>query len=478
MASLVKLPVETLHRIGHFLARLSTESLRNLCLANKTFNQICSPWLIYRWGNSQECAEPGIERFVMHLFRRPELRKKVKSLSIGYALAVGVSDLWHVNLDREILRALAQAAASDIKMEPEYLTSLCSDIERGYSDALNVLLLAWCTGVTHLSITIPPFELLDGEHSHVLTFTKQAILRLLPDEASAEELPLGEVRHFELHHSYKDHPVFFEIPFVFFHLPKIKSLVTSGLCDHHSYLASRRPNCDGSIGPLWFDYASRYAMSLPDASSNIEELEFANFRLTRAGLPTLLLGIRNLKKLALHPYRDPEGIDPEEDRLWISEHLEICQDSLEEIDLQTEPPGDILDPDTLRLEHGRVYDKIREVTKDQYEKFINLRRLSCPMTDLLEVVRLDVVPGRLPKTIEYLKPHCYDLVANWDSKDRHLEPYIEGFIRMLKEAGPGHRLCNLKILDLSDAFLDDAERADIRRLKDLAADLGVRLLLK
>ncbi|KPA35879.1 hypothetical protein FLAG1_11388, partial [Fusarium langsethiae] len=297
MASLVNLPVETLHMIGHFLARLSTESLRNLCLANKTFNQICSPWLIYRWGNSQECAEPGIERFVMHLFRRPELRKKVKSLSIGYALAVGVSDLWHVNLDRETLRALAQAAASDIKMEPD----------------------------------------------HVLTFTKQAILRLLPDEASAEELPLGEVRHFELHHSYKDHPIFFEIPFVFFHLPKVKSLVTSGLCDYHSYLASRRPNCNGSIGPLMFHYASRYAMSLPDASSNIEELEFANIRLTRAGLPTLLLGIRNLKKLSLHPYRDPEGVDPEEDRLWISEHLEICQDSVEEIDLQTEPRGDILD---------------------------------------------------------------------------------------------------------------------------------------
>ncbi|KAM0499157.1 hypothetical protein ACHAP8_005868 [Fusarium lateritium] len=346
MASLVKLPVETLQRVCHFLAHINTESLRNLCLTNKSFNQICSPWLTYQWGNSQESPDPSLEAFLMHLFRNPELRTRVKSLGIGRESAPGESSRSVLDLDSETLLELAQAAASDIEMDPEYLTPLCSDIERGSTDAVNALLLVWCTGLTHLCITVPPFSLLDGEQCHVLTFAKQAILRLLPNETPVDDLPFREVRHLEFHHFREHHDIFFEAATVFFHLPKIKSLVTSGLCDYSTNLEIWS---SGTFAPFAGEYGSRYALEIPDTSSSLEELELYGAGLVRDGLSTLLLGVRNLKKLTLETSRGFGGESP--DREEIANTIKICQDSLEEIDLETEPRGTLFGPDLLTLDY-------------------------------------------------------------------------------------------------------------------------------
>ncbi|KAF5230963.1 hypothetical protein FAUST_9562 [Fusarium austroamericanum] len=448
MASLVKLPVETIDKICQFLVLLSTESLRSLCLANKHLNQIGSPWLIHRWDNSQECEEPTTEQFVLHLFRHPECRKKVKRLSIGYALELGQSNPSVVDLDSETLLALSQAAASDVKMESEYLNQLCSDIERGSVDALNVLLLAWCTGVTHLSITVPPFSIFDDEHCHVLTFAKQAIVQLL-HETHIKDLPFAEVRHLELLSPAKD---------------------------------SVARDISGTFDPFHGHYARRYAMAIPHASSKIEELVLRNVDFIGDGLSTLLCGVGNLKKLTLRPTFDPtrEATDREE----IAEALSsMCQDSVEEIDLRTDRRGYLLNPESLKLDYDFLAEEIL-MRQDIYKDFVNLRRLSCPMADLLTVDsdneehKTSLVPGKLPESIEYLKPRCYDMVNTWTSKDPSLQPYIEVFVRILEEAGPGQRLCNLKVLDLSYAFANDPDTDGIVTMKVLADDRGITLLLK
>ncbi|KAM0387759.1 hypothetical protein ACHAQC_010410 [Fusarium culmorum] len=478
MASFAKLPVETIDRICQFLVRLSTESLRNLCLANKHLNQIGSPWLIHRWDNSQECAEPTTERFVLHLFRHPELRKKVKRLSIGYALELGQSNPSVVGLDNETLAALSQAAASDVKMESEYRNQLCSDIERGSVDALNVLLLAWCTGVNHLSITVPPFSIFDDEHGHVLTFAKQAIVRLL-HETPSKDLPFAEVRHLEVHHCHTHNHLFFGAVTSFFHLPKIQSVVISRIHDRATHLEVWS---NGTFDPYHGHYARRYAMAIPYASSKIEELVLRNIDFIGDGLSTLLHGVGNLKKLTLRPTFDPtqEATDREE----IAEALSsMCQDSVEEIDLRTDRRGYLLNPESLKLDYDFLAEEIL-IRQDIYKDFINLRRLSCPMADLLTVDsdndehKTSLVPGKLPESIEYLKPRCYDMVNTWISKDPSLQPYIEVFIRILEEAGPGQRLCNLKVLDLSYAFANDPDTDGIVTMKVLADDRGITLLLK
>ncbi|CEI70807.1 hypothetical protein FVEN_g713 [Fusarium venenatum] len=470
MASLASLPVEILHGICHRLALLSTESLRNLCLANKDLNRICSPCLVYRWSAGQDCVEPPLEQLLLHLFRHPELRKEVKSLGIGYTMPPGgttylFSSPSPVDLDRETLSELAEAAASDIKMKPEYLEELCSDIKLGCTDALNVLLLAWCTDVADLSIALPPLYAIESLDSHVLTFAREAILRLLPDETPADNLPFGEVRHFELQY-YDHHHLYFKAVTPFFHLPKIKSVVAFGLCDYEIEWM------------MWCSYGGRYDLEIPDASSSLEELVLTNAMFAQDALYTLLRGVRNLRKLKLQTFVCSK--DYPTDREEIADVLTICQDSLEELYLDTEPREHLLDPDSRRIDFGILANEMLE-EKDVFKDFINLRRLSCPMTDFVSVNCDDgqnIVPGKLPKSIEFLKPRCYDMAENWVSNDSSVGPYIEAFIKILEEAGPGHRLCNLTVLDLSETFKDDLETVGINRMKYLADARGVRLLLK
>ncbi|ESU18164.1 hypothetical protein FGSG_11437 [Fusarium graminearum PH-1] len=106
------------------------------------------------------------------------------------------------------------------------------------------------------------------------------------------------------------------------------------------------------------------------------------------------------------------------------------------------------------------------------------------MADLLTVDsdneenKTSIVPGKLPASIEYLKPRCYDMVNTWISKNPTLQPYIEVFVRILEDAGPGQRLCNLKVLDLSYAFANDPDTDGIVTMKVLADDRGITLLLK
>ncbi|KAM0350507.1 hypothetical protein ACHAPU_002986 [Fusarium lateritium] len=477
MASLARLPTETLQRICQFLALINTQSLRNLCLANRALSQICSPLLIYRWGDSQECPEPPLERFVVHLSKYPELRKRVRSINIGYELAIGASDRPPVDLDADTLADLARAAASDIKLEPEYLASLCFDIKRGCRDALAVLLLAWCTRLTHLSITIPPFSVVEDEHCHLLTFAKQAILRLLADAAPGD-LPLGEIRHVELHRCNNYHQVYFEIATIFFHLPKVKSLETSGLCD---FAPIKEIWTRGLFVSFASDYSARYALSIPDSTSTIQELVLADNGLSGDALSILTLGIRGLKRLTIRVVSYKEQED-EPDCEEIAESLKACQDTLEELDLYIESHGHLRDPDTLRLDHDLLLvDMLLDV--DVYGGFNCLRRLSCPMTHLFTATsegygyKFGMGLDRLPESIEYLRPRCPDLLACWDSKDKSVELCINSFINLLEEAGLEKRLCNLKVLDLSETFVDDLDSFGIGRLKHIAKSQGIELLL-
>ncbi|RGP76298.1 hypothetical protein FLONG3_5344 [Fusarium longipes] len=468
MTCLSKLPVEILTRICQFVGRMSANPLQNLCLANKTFNEIGSPWLIQRWSHSQDCPTPHMIPFLLRLLEHPKLRKQIKSLGIIYESTLGAPHT-SIELDKKTRSHLSKTAASDVNMETYYLASLCAHIQRGYEDALAVLFLAWCPGLTHLSLTIPQFSVIEGDHSHILTFAREAILQLTRDEETGENLPLAELRHIELHCYDRWHWFYYEMATMFFHLPKLKSLLISGLSDFPT------------IEMDWTgEYADRYTLPISDASSTIEELILTKAGLASDGLETLLIGIKNLRKLKIQLSHSPQEDIP--DREQIAETIKICQGTLEEYDIQIESHRCLLDPDSRNLDYDLLADEILLV-EDIYQDFIHLRRISCPMTDLLCQVpddtehKLNIILSRLPGSIEYLKPRCPDMVNGWVSSEERAKPYTEAFVKLLNQAGSGQWFHNLKVLDLSETFVDDPDTVDIVRLKDIAKSRGVQLLL-
>lgn len=119
-----------------------------------------------------------------------------------------------------------------------------------------------------------------------------------------------------------------------------------------------------------------------------------------------------------------------------------------------------------------------------YQNLSRLQRLTTSISDLSEVVQsgeeeddIKVVLGRIPLSIEVLKPRCCKFLTDWISHDLLTEPYLEGMQELLEEAGPRGRFSSLRVLDLSETFMDDHSMVDVRKIKELAKSKGVNILL-
>ncbi|KAL4728119.1 hypothetical protein ACLX1H_004854 [Fusarium chlamydosporum] len=258
-------------------------------------------------------------------------------------------------------------------------------------------------------------------------------------------------------------------------LPKIKSLVAYGLCDLGHL---QETFIDAAHGVTRADIASHYIMHVPDQESTVKELVLADAGLVSARLSTFLIGIRSLKKLTLQlsPYI-MQGEIP--DREEVAEDNLGWRGSLAELDLQIDPREYFLNSNSLFLDNEPLAEGINE----NLCHFNRLRRLSCSMTYFFTAAsannnyKISIVLSKLPESIEYLQPRCPDLIASWVSKDVFVEPYIEGFIELLNATSPGQRFHSIKVLDLSETFVDDPDTFDIGRLKSEAASHAVELLL-
>ncbi|KAF5694727.1 hypothetical protein FDENT_855 [Fusarium denticulatum] len=458
MAILTNLPDETLHRVLEFVTT-DRPSLENASLVNSRFNKITFPLLVRQWKNSQECLEPSIERLALHLLRNPELRRHVESLDFGYIRPLHDHDPDSVDLSPESLAALANAAEKDLQVSKFLSTHVCHRIRLGCEDAIAVLILAWCTRLTHLNITIPSFYPESRQHFMPLLYVKEVISRC-PDEPAemASQLPLGLVRHVTLQPWNSEEVFDMAYARSFLHLPCIQTLCVYGLIDD---LDSELDDGENELPLTYRDY---YELPFPVSTSPITEMTIVGC--LRSGVPDFISACRTLTKLNV---RVDHGLDMYgfPDQKELAEAILKHKDSLEDLDLD------------ISISRFPNPDPVLE---SAYSQLSRIRTLAVHIVDFFEDAVdgcTKIVPDRIPQGIQVLKPRSHKFIETWisSSNDPFLEPYLEGVIELLEETGPQGRFSKLRVLDLSEAFVDDPIMFDIKRIKQLAMLRGVELLL-
>ncbi|CCT72806.1 uncharacterized protein FFUJ_12699 [Fusarium fujikuroi IMI 58289] len=462
MVVLSDLPDETLDRVFDFVTS-DRVSLENVSLVNRRFNKIVFPLLVRQWNNSQECLEPSIERFALHLLRSPELRRHVERLDFGYLRPLHDHDPDSVDLSPESLIALANAAEKDLQVSEFLSTHVCHRIRLGCEDAIAVLILAWCTRLTHLNITIPSFYPESRQHFMPLLYMREAVSRLLDEPAEmASQLPLGRIRHVTLQPWNRETTFDMAYAISFLHLPGIQTLCAHGLFD----------DPDDGLGSeeneLPLTHLDDYVLPFPVSTSPITELTIVGF--LGFGVVDFITACRSLIRLSV---RADYGLEiygwPDQKELAKAILKHKC--SLEDLDLDISIPR-FPNPDP--------------VLEEAYSQMLCIRTLAVHITDLFEGSWssddencIKIVLDRIPQTTQVLKPRSHMFIESWvcSSNDVFLEPYLEGIIELLENAGPQGKFSELRVLDLSEAFVDDPIMFDIKRIKQLATSRGVKLLL-
>ncbi|KAH7213275.1 uncharacterized protein BKA55DRAFT_255059 [Fusarium redolens] len=454
MAILSQLPDEALERIFEFVTS-DRVSLENVSLVNSRFNKIVFPLLVRQWNNSQECAEPSIERLALHLLRNPDLRKHVKRLDLGYLRPLHDHDPDSADLSTESLAALADAAGQDLDVSKFLSTQVCHRIRLGCEDAIAVLILAWCTRLRRLNITVPSFDPESRQHFMPLLYVKEAVCRLLDEPAEmASQLPLGQVRHVTLQPWNRKEVFDMAYARLFLHFPSIETFCAYGLFD--------------DLDKESLAHLDDYMLPFPVGTSTITELNIVGC--LRAGLPDFISACRSLKKLIVRVDYS-SGYYGVPDQKELAEAVMKQKDSLEELDLDISLMS---------------FPNPEPVVEETYSHLPHIWSLAVHIADLFDGLWkkgvencIKVVLSRIPQDIQVLTPRCSRFIENWVSisNDVFLEPYLEGIIELLEEAGPHGRFSKLRVLDLSGTFVDDPVMFDIKKIKALARSRGVKVLL-
>ncbi|KAF4953751.1 hypothetical protein FGADI_5744 [Fusarium gaditjirri] len=462
MAMLSDLPDETLERVLEFVTN-DRESLGNVSLVNSRFSKIAYPLLVRQWNNSQECREPSIERLALHLLRNPNLRKHVKWLDLGYLRPLHDHDPDSADLSPENLSALVHAAEKDLEVSEFLSTHVCHRIRLGCEDAIAVLILAWCTRLTHLNITIPSFHPGSRHHFMPLLYVKEAVCRLLDESAEmAPQLPLGQIRHVYLQPWNSEEVFDMSYARSFLHLPRIQTFCAYGLLDDLDQDSESEDN-DLPLTDL-----DDYLLPFPVSTSPITELTIVGA--LGSGVPDFITACRSLEKLNVRVDHRLE-IYGMPDQKELAEAVMKHNDTLEGLDLDISIMN---------------FPNPIPVLGEAYSQFSRIRNLAVHIVDFFEggwSIGVDepikVVLDRIPKDIQVLKLRSHRFIESWVSSinDVFLEPYLEGIIEVLDETGPQGRFSKLRVLDLSEAFVDDPVMFDIKRVKNSARSKGVEVLL-
>ncbi|KAM5521258.1 hypothetical protein FOXYSP1_15149 [Fusarium oxysporum f. sp. phaseoli] len=436
MTVLSDLPDETLERIFEFVTS-NRESLENVSLVNSRFNKIVFPLLVRQWNNSQECLEPSIERLALHLLRNPDLRRHVERLDLGYLRPLHDHDPDSADLSPESLAALADAAEKDLNVSKFLSTHVCHRIRLGCEDAIAALILAWCTRLTHLNITVPSLHPDSHQHFMPLLYVKEAVCRLLDGPAKmAPQLPLGQVRHVTLQPWNSEEVFDMAYARSFLHLPCIQKLCAYGLFDDLDNGSESDDN------ELLLTHLVDYVLPFPVSTSPITELTIVGC--LRSGVPDFITACRSLRKLNIRVDYGL-GIYGMPDQKELAEAVIKHKDSLEDLDLD------------ISIMNFPNPDPVLEET---YSQFSRIRTLAVHIADFFKGAWskgvedcVKVVLDRIPKDIQVLKPRSHRFIESWvsSSNDVFLEPYLEGIIELLEEAGPQGRFSKLRVLDLSEA---------------------------
>lgn len=477
MAQLKDIPNEILTSIFTYVSDINHSSIFNVTLVNKHFNQIASPLRVRHWSDEGfygyyqgESPCPPISRLALELLRHPEYRLQVKTLSFSYFQSSRDRDAAYVPMKPENLQTLAWAAEGVVPTLAES-TYLCARIREDVDDAIAVLVLAWATNLTSLSVTIPDFDPTPGydEGPLVLRFAKQLALRFdSSDLKPSAPLPLAKLRELEFRHNHIEHIVGLKYLTPFLYLPHLKDLKTYRLGDQNYN------DLEDSVQRYIKD---RYCMPFPKGTSSIESITIEETTLTSNGLSDLLGSCSSLRHFYLHFSFDLD----ENERSWttLASSLLRHAESLEELHLSV---------DNCHVEwvgDDTADDSKPADFKDFYHHLTCLKVLAVPMPHLSGIdiaVRSEpreASPVRLPESIQHLKLLDVNLFANvLRLSDDEISPFLDFILHLIRETGPQGRLRNLQTLDCSEVLLDDPAKKKIQEIKDLAQERGIKVLLQ
>ncbi|RBQ75368.1 hypothetical protein FVER14953_12896 [Fusarium verticillioides] len=482
MTRLQDLPNEILTTIFTHLSDISHFGIFNVTLVNKHFNQLASPLRVRHWNDEGdygyydgEAPCPPISSLALELLRHPEYRLQVKTLSFSYFQDSGDRDAArvHTKHDIENLQMLAWAAEEVVPTLAES-TYLCARILEDSDDAIAVLVLAWATNLTSLSVTIPDFDPTPGydEGPLILRFAKQLALRFdSKDLKPSAPLPLAKLRELEFRHESIESIIGLKYLTPFLYLPNLKNLKTYRLGDQEYNDLE-----DGVQNYI----KDKYCMPFPKGTSSIEYITIKETTLTSDGLSDLLGSCSKLKYFHLH---FPFDLDEDNKRNWttLAKSLVRQAASLEELDLcvdngDVEWVGDAVDDGAGGFKPIDFEDCYRQLT--------NLKALRVPMPQLSghyhwqRLGSLELRPVRLPESLQRLRLLDINL---WSSarllSDHEIAPFLDFVLNLVKETGPQGRLKNLQILDCSKAIWDDPRKRTLQEIKDVAEERGVNILL-
>ncbi|KAF5243394.1 hypothetical protein FANTH_8216 [Fusarium anthophilum] len=248
--------------------------------------------------------------------------------------------------------------------------------------------------------------------------------------------------------------------------------VSKFLSTHTLYAYGLVDDLDNELGSgdsdLSLTHLDDYMLPFPVSTSPITELTIVGC--LRSGVPDFITGCRTLTKLNV---RVDHGLEiygfPDQKEL--AGALLKHKDSLQDLDLDISIPK-FPNPDP--------------VLEEAYSQLSRIQTLAVHIADFFEgswsnggenCIR--IVLDRIPQGVQVLKPRSQNFIERWvsSSNDVFLEPYLEGIIELLEEAGSQGRFSKLRLLDLSEAFVDDPIMFDIKRIKQLAKFSGVTVLL-
>lgn len=469
MPDLTHLPDELLAKVLRCLSDTQPKSLLEVALVNRRLNNVVTPLLVRRWPASTEWWNTHIEHLALHLLNHPELRKQVRSLGLHNLMtrAQGERKLLQLPVSRESLKNLSEAAYGQwsTSSEPQ---DWSQQISEGVSDATSALVLSWTTDLRCLSLTVPHFCPQKDEDFVILRWISQVVRKSTLDENHGV-VPFWSLQRVEFRHWDTENYVEAKFAAPFFYLPGVRTFVgyrCSGTDSEQEWIN------EDEVAPEVI--RQRYLTDFPVSFSNIEELVLDQVDMPVDGIFTMVRACRRLTSLtiAFGPVLDNDRLSSNALAGVILHHSQ----SLEKLDFRLDDPGllelyeDSSDgPHTLEssLKH---LDRLESLTIPI--KF--LHDSEADPSQNLNGLMLD----RLPLHIKNLQFNRGILsFGRWSSMTEVIERIVESFEKLLRQCGPTEKSRALAIIDLTCILLDDPKFDSIVRLKKVASEQGVKLLL-
>ncbi|KAF5610664.1 uncharacterized protein FSUBG_2925 [Fusarium subglutinans] len=454
MGQLLDLPDEILTYICISISDSDRVGLFQVIHANKRLHKIASPLLVRHWPlHWGRLSRRAHARFAVHLVRNPHLQRNVKSIVF--------EDL--VPFEEDSFRAspgefddLAVPAHQLFPDEPSW----CEGLIRACIDPVAVLLLALCTRIESLDLTISCSDL----ESRMLVME----LVSLSLKRSGPRRPLGNLQLGMLRWEDNDGPGHIQYAAPFFHLQKLKTLALSALSDKIPLknIFHEEDLKEGSKLGLDPDI---YQTRFPNRTSPIEELILAAACLTSQGLLTVVSSCKGLKKLAFTCQDLDLHID-EHNSVLLKQALLLHAATLEELAFDLE--DHFLEDNDGSLE-GEPHIGLN-CLKDCFQQMEKLKRLTMDIHALyfFDDPLSDKMLDCLPRSLEYLGLEC-ELATDQPEVLR----YIEILCPVLEACGPGNRFCALKTLELCLSVNGGADASLYDPLKELAREKGIEFVV-